>query len=417
MQGRAAALEASGERGPVLCLVRFGNVLESSGSVVPRFRHQIETGGPVTVTHPEISRFFMTIPEAAELVLQAAAMATGGEVFLLDMGEPIRILDLARSMIELSGLSVRDEGHPDGDIEIEITGLRPGEKIHEELLIGADSEASAHPRIHRAREQRLGPEETESMLEAVRRASTCATARPPGPHGTARRPPRRGVVDEHADPGAGTLLNVCGFAGIVDPERRLDLSTALRDSDPILARRGPDGDGSLVDLARGVALGHHRLAITDPRPEADQPMTSATGRFTIVFNGAIHDHPERRAELETDGATFRTTSDTEVLLAGFERWGVTGMLDRVDGMFAIAVLDRQSDEIVLARDRRAEAAPPGDRVGMRRLRERPSPSRRCRPPSGNVSPGSIPRPSTGSSRSASFPGRCRPGRGRTGPAG
>lgn len=144
---------------------------------------------------------------------------------------------------------------------------------------------------------------------------------------------------------------MCGFAGIVDPERRLDLSTALRDGDPILARRGPDGDGSLVDRARGVALGHHRLAITDPRPEADQPMTSATGRFTIVFNGAIHDHPERRAELEADGATFRTTSDTEVLLAGFERWGVTGMLDRVDGMFAIAVLDRQSDEIVLARDR------------------------------------------------------------------
>ena len=141
----------------------------SSGSVVPRFRSQVESGGPVTVTHPEITRFFMTIPEAAELVLQSAAMATGGEVFLLDMGEPIRILDLARSMIELSGLSVRDEGHPDGDIEIEITGLRPGEKIHEELLIGADSEASAHPRIHRAREQRLGPEETESMLEAVRR--------------------------------------------------------------------------------------------------------------------------------------------------------------------------------------------------------------------------------------------------------
>ena len=169
VQGRAATLEASGQRGPVLCLVRFGNVLESSGSVVPRFRHQIETGGPVTVTHPQISRFFMTIPEAAELVLQAAAMATGGEVFLLDMGEPIRILDLARSMIELSGLSVRDEAHPDGDIEIEITGLRPGEKIHEELLIGADSEASAHPRIHRAREQRLGPEETEAMLEAVRR--------------------------------------------------------------------------------------------------------------------------------------------------------------------------------------------------------------------------------------------------------
>lgn len=168
VQGRAAAIEASGDRGPVLCMVRFGNVLESSGSVVPRFRDQIERGGPITVTHPEITRFFMTIPEAAELVLQSAAMATGGEVFLLDMGEPIRILDLARSMIELGGLAIRDADHPDGDIEITITGLRPGEKIHEELLIGSDAEPSAHPRIHRAREHRLEPAETDAMLDAVR---------------------------------------------------------------------------------------------------------------------------------------------------------------------------------------------------------------------------------------------------------
>jgi FlaA1/EpsC-like NDP-sugar epimerase len=171
VQGRAAALETD-ERPdrPVLCMVRFGNVLESSGSVVPRFRAQIEAGGPVTVTHPEITRYFMTIPEAAELVLQSAAMARGGEVFLLDMGEPVRILDLARSMIEVSGLTVRDAAHPDGDIEIAITGLRPGEKIHEELLIGDAASVSDHPRIHHAHESRLAPEVVDALLTDLRAA-------------------------------------------------------------------------------------------------------------------------------------------------------------------------------------------------------------------------------------------------------
>lgn len=144
---------------------------------------------------------------------------------------------------------------------------------------------------------------------------------------------------------------MCGFAGIVDPERRFDLGTALLATDPILARRGPDGDGLLVDRDRGLAFRHHRLAIFDPRAEAGQPMTSASGRFTIVFNGAIHDHPERRVELEANGAVFSTTSDTEVLLAGFDRWGIEETLDRVDGMFALAVLDREANEIILARDR------------------------------------------------------------------
>ena len=133
-------------------MVRFGNVLDSSGSVVPLFRRQLEAGGPLTVTHAEVTRYFMTIPEAAQLVLQAGAMAGGGDVFVLDMGQPVKILDLAQRMVKLSGLSVRDSGNPNGDIDIEITGLRPGEKLFEELLIGDNPEATAHSRIMKAHE-------------------------------------------------------------------------------------------------------------------------------------------------------------------------------------------------------------------------------------------------------------------------
>ncbi len=136
-------------------MVRFGNVLGSSGSVVPLFRQQIRDGGPVTLTHPEITRYFMTISEASQLVIQAGAMAEGGDVFLLDMGEPVRIADLARKMVELSGLTVRDEDNPEGDIELSVTGLRPGEKLYEELLIGDNPTGTEHPRIMKAREDFL----------------------------------------------------------------------------------------------------------------------------------------------------------------------------------------------------------------------------------------------------------------------
>jgi FlaA1/EpsC-like NDP-sugar epimerase len=133
-------------------MVRFGNVLGSSGSVVPLFRRQIKAGGPITITHEEITRYFMTIPEAAQLVIQAGAMAVGGEVFVLDMGDPVKIIDLAERMIELSGLSLRSNGNPDGDIAIEFVGLRPGEKLYEELLIGDNPESTGHARIMKANE-------------------------------------------------------------------------------------------------------------------------------------------------------------------------------------------------------------------------------------------------------------------------
>ncbi|MBB3140785.1 polysaccharide biosynthesis protein [Halomonas organivorans] len=149
---QAFANRYAGESRPCFSMVRFGNVLGSSGSVVPVFRRQIERGGPLEVTHPEITRYFMTIPEAAQLVIQAGAMSQGGEVFVLDMGEPVRIADLAANMVRLSGLEVRDDQHPDGDIEIVYTGLRPGEKLYEELLIGENVSPTRHPRIMTSRE-------------------------------------------------------------------------------------------------------------------------------------------------------------------------------------------------------------------------------------------------------------------------
>jgi len=149
------------------CMVRFGNVLGSSGSVVPLFRKQIAAGGPVTVTHPEITRFFMTIPEASQLVIQAGAMGKGGDVFVLDMGESVKIVDLASKMIRLSGFEVKDASHPDGDIAIEFSGLRPGEKLYEELLIGDDVTGTEHERIMTANEAYLTWSELEVILSRL----------------------------------------------------------------------------------------------------------------------------------------------------------------------------------------------------------------------------------------------------------
>jgi len=161
------ALSAEEHR-TTLSMVRFGNVLGSSGSVVPKFRQQIRDGGPITLTHLDITRYFMTIPEAAQLVIQAGAMAKGGDVFVLDMGQSVKIVDLARRMIELSGLTVKDEHNPDGEIAIEVTGLRPGEKLYEELLIGENPEMTSHSRIMKAHEDFVPWPVLEKSLNELR---------------------------------------------------------------------------------------------------------------------------------------------------------------------------------------------------------------------------------------------------------
>jgi FlaA1/EpsC-like NDP-sugar epimerase len=181
-----------------LCMVRFGNVLESSGSVVPLFKEQIRSGGPVTVTHRDIVRYFMTIPEAAQLVIQAGAMAHGGDVFVLDMGKPVKIDDLARRMINLMGCTVRDDDNPDGDIEIRYTGLRPAEKLFEELLIGSNVSGTEHPRILRADEDYLRLDVLSRYLQELEDASEAldyARARDVLMHAVLEYTPENGVDD------------------------------------------------------------------------------------------------------------------------------------------------------------------------------------------------------------------------------
>ena len=166
---QASASVAQGEkRKTKLSMVRFGNVLDSSGSVIPRFRKQIRSGSPITLTHPEIKRYFMTNVEAAQLVIQAGAMAKGGDVFVLDMGKPVKIADLARRMIELSGLTLRDKFNPEGDIEILVTGLRPGEKLYEELMLGDNPQPTKHPKIQRAQDPFIHWDQLEADLKTLK---------------------------------------------------------------------------------------------------------------------------------------------------------------------------------------------------------------------------------------------------------
>ena len=169
LQAIASSLEETpSSANTIFSMVRFGNVLDSSGSVVPKFKEQIQAGGPITLTHAGVTRYFMTIPEASELVIQASAMAKGGEVFVLDMGQPIKIIDLAYRMIELSGLTVCDENNPDGDIEIELIGLRPGEKLYEELLIGDNPEKTENPLIMKAHENHMAWNVLEEKLQKLK---------------------------------------------------------------------------------------------------------------------------------------------------------------------------------------------------------------------------------------------------------
>ena len=163
-------LNAKNDSNTCFSMVRFGNVLDSAGSVVPLFRSQIQNGGPVTVTHRDVTRYFMSIPEAVQLVIQTGAMAKGGDVFVLDMGEPIRILDLAYRMINLSGLTPIDNANPEGDIKIKFTGLRPGEKLYEELLIGDNVIQSEHPRIMQATEEYISWDDLQESIEIIRSA-------------------------------------------------------------------------------------------------------------------------------------------------------------------------------------------------------------------------------------------------------
>ena len=163
-----ALIDKNSNSSTKISIVRFGNVLDSSGSVIPKFKNQIREGGPITLTHPEVTRFFMTIPEAAQLIIQAGALAESNDIFVLDMGKSVKIIDLIHKMVKLSGLSILDEKNPDGDIKIVNIGLRPGEKLYEELLLGKELQDTKHVRIKKANDPYISWESLESKLENLK---------------------------------------------------------------------------------------------------------------------------------------------------------------------------------------------------------------------------------------------------------
>jgi FlaA1/EpsC-like NDP-sugar epimerase len=203
---------ASSNPRTIFSMVRFGNVLGSSGSVVPLFHQQIQRGGPITVTHKEITRYFMTIPEAASLVIQAGSMARGGDVFVLDMGEPVKIIDLAKRMVHLSGLEIRDENNPEGDIVVECTGLRPAEKLYEELLIGSNVIGTEHTKIMKANEEFLSPEELKGILNELKEAcenGDCLRGRSLLQHPVVGYKPHDFIVDHLSEANKSTVVKLC----------------------------------------------------------------------------------------------------------------------------------------------------------------------------------------------------------------
>jgi FlaA1/EpsC-like NDP-sugar epimerase len=223
----AAARHGPGNQAPTtFCMVRFGNVLGSSGSVIPLFQRQIARGGPLTITHPDVSRYFMLIPEAAQLVIQAGAMAKGGDVFVLDMGEPVRIVDLARTLIALSGLTEKSPQNPDGEIEIRYVGLFPGEKLHEELLTDGVVFPSDHPRIMRMKENALRPGVLDTFITCLMMA--CETHERAMIEAMVKAivteySPNRPTVEPAAAPAAAATSATTAAAPLAAPPQRLGL--------------------------------------------------------------------------------------------------------------------------------------------------------------------------------------------------
>jgi FlaA1/EpsC-like NDP-sugar epimerase len=224
---RQGSVDGAGDRaGTTFCMVRFGNVLGSSGSVIPLFQRQIARGGPLTITHPDVSRYFMLIPEAAQLVIQAGAMAKGGDVFVLDMGEPVRIVDLARTLIALSGLTEKSPQNPGGEIEIRYVGLFPGEKLHEELLTDGIVFPSDHPRIMRMKENALRPAVLDTFITCLMMA--CETHERPMIEAMVKAivteySPNQPTLEPASVPTTATTSAAAPAAALAAPQQRLGL--------------------------------------------------------------------------------------------------------------------------------------------------------------------------------------------------